>query len=120
MPLASARPLDDSPASLHTASPGLGPMPWIVGGLCLISCWPLGIPALITATIARSAGRQSADAVRAGDLYEGARLLARSRRYRSISLGCSAVGVLIVFALLLLVALGTTAEPGFSRIDMGG
>lgn len=105
-PVPLSPPDPDSTISMHPATPGIGATPWILGGLCLLICWPLGIPALVTAGIARSAARQSADAVREGNLYEGARLLARSRRYRSVSLGCTAAGVVVVIVLILFVSLG--------------
>lgn len=105
-PVSLSPPDPDSSVSPHPTSPGIGATPWIVGGLCLLLCWPLGIPALITAGIARSAARQSAEAVRSGNLYDAARLLARSRRYRSISLGCTAAGVVVVLVLILFVSLG--------------
>lgn len=92
-------------ADRRSDRPGIGVTPWIVGVLSLVICWPLGIPALVTAGMARVARVQSAAAVGVGDLHEAARLLGRSRRYRSISLSCSALGATIVGAVLVWVSL---------------
>ncbi|MDH4278468.1 MAG: hypothetical protein OEZ14_13375 [Acidimicrobiia bacterium] len=100
-----APPLWTASAERRSNRPGIGVTPWIVGVLSLVVCWPLGIPALITAAMARVAGIQSAAAVRVDDLHEAARLLGRSRRYRFISLCCSAVGLTIVGALVVVVGL---------------
>lgn len=105
-PVSMTPPDTDSPAEDHSPTPGIGPMPWMLGVLCLVVCWPVGISAMVAAGMARSADRQRVEAVQTGDLYEAARLLARSRRFRLISMSCSAAGVLVVAVLLALVYLG--------------
>ncbi len=81
--------------------PGVGVVPWLLGILSLVTCWPLGIPALVTTGMARTTSNRSAAAVQADELHEAARLLGRSRRYRSMSLGCIAAALALFVSLLL-------------------
>ncbi len=114
-------PVDPGPGPTPTGPPprpGIGPMPWILAVGAFFVFWPLGILALASAAVASMASRKGIRARWSGDAAHGQRLETRARRFRSVSLACSGIGIVLILGVLLLLVLGSTATTSFSQVDM--